>query len=67
MPAICGAQPVEQGFAHAIRRGPQARRIRKGPFPAAQGAADDAQFPDSTLHARKPITMRGLYLIQDNA
>jgi hypothetical protein len=44
-------QPVEQRFAHAIRRGPQARRIQENPFPAAQGATDDAQFPCSTLHA----------------
>ena len=52
-------QPVEQRLAHAVRRGPQARRIRKGQLPAAQAAADDAHFLNAAFHARKPITMRG--------
>jgi hypothetical protein len=35
------AEPVEQGFAYAIRRGTQAFRIGKTDDAAAQLAADD--------------------------
>jgi hypothetical protein len=37
-------QPVEQRFAHAIRRRPYVRRIGHREFRSAQAAADDAQF-----------------------
>ena len=44
-------QPVEYGFAHAIRRGAQAGAIRDRHPPAAPVAADDAQRGDGlTAH-----------------
>ena len=38
------AQPVEQGFAHPVRGGPQARLFGKAEAPAAPLPGDDAQL-----------------------